>query len=154
MGSTCACGWDSWIASRTARVPVRPGAQAVMLFFVLSCQIHAVVCRRLGVEHVALCGVQTPNCIRATAVDALGLDYKVVVLSDATASKNEQVQENNLEGTHRRHNALHVLLRCVFCVLCRAMCHEQRELMFDFSADHADMKCMGLHICKTDAWSV
>ena len=24
-----------------------------------------------------LCGVQTPNCIRATAVDALGLDYEV-----------------------------------------------------------------------------
>lgn len=42
--------------------------------------------------------VQTPNCIRATAVDALGLDYDVLVLSDATASKSDAVQENNLEG--------------------------------------------------------
>ncbi len=45
-----------------------------------------------------LCGVQTPNCIRGTAVDAIGLDYEVAVLSDATASKSEAVQENNLEG--------------------------------------------------------
>lgn len=54
--------------------------------------------RRIGVKSVALCGVQTPNCIRGTAVDAIGLDYEVTVLSDATASKSEQVQENNLEG--------------------------------------------------------
>ncbi|PNW72282.1 hypothetical protein CHLRE_16g674650v5 [Chlamydomonas reinhardtii] len=56
-----------------------------------------LVLRRLGVKRVVLCGVQTPNCIRATAVDALGLDYGVQVLSDATASKSEAVQENNLE---------------------------------------------------------
>ncbi|KAJ9521943.1 hypothetical protein QJQ45_024815, partial [Haematococcus lacustris] len=55
------------------------------------------ILRRLGVKALVLCGVQTPNCIRATAVDALGLDYQVVVLSDATASKSPSVQENNLE---------------------------------------------------------
>ena len=55
-------------------------------------------CRRISAKTVVLCGVQTPNCIRATAVDALGLDYEVAVLTDATASKSEQVQENNLEG--------------------------------------------------------
>ena len=53
--------------------------------------------RRLGVREVAVCGVQTPNCIRATAVDALGLDYGVSVLADATASKSGEVQESNLE---------------------------------------------------------
>ncbi len=41
---------------------------------------------------MALCGVQTPNCVRATAVDALGHDYRVVVLADATASKSDAVQ--------------------------------------------------------------
>ncbi len=41
--------------------------------------------------------MQTPNCVRATAVDALGHDYETVVLSDATASKSEAVQEANLE---------------------------------------------------------
>ncbi len=54
--------------------------------------------RRLAIQTVVLCGVQTPNCIRATAVDALGLDYRVTVLSDATASKSKEVQDGNLEG--------------------------------------------------------
>jgi nicotinamidase-related amidase len=53
--------------------------------------------RRLGVKHLILCGVQTPNCIRATAVDGIGLDYRVTVLSDATASKSDAVQRSNLE---------------------------------------------------------
>ncbi|KXZ55555.1 hypothetical protein GPECTOR_2g1104 [Gonium pectorale] len=56
-----------------------------------------LVLRRLRIRRVALCGVQTPNCVRATAVDALGHDYETVVLSDATASKSEAVQEANLE---------------------------------------------------------
>lgn len=86
--------------------------------------------RRLGVVNVVLAGVQTPNCIRGTAYDAIALDYpnvrgpmpftrqgrvrrhhvlkfartdvrggcaQVVVLSDATASKSQEVQENNLQ---------------------------------------------------------
>lgn len=56
-----------------------------------------LVLRRLGVKEIVICGVQTPNCIRATAVDGMALDYKVVVLSDATASKSDAVQEANLE---------------------------------------------------------
>jgi nicotinamidase-related amidase len=46
---------------------------------------------------LVLAGVQTPNCIRATAFDALALDFpSVVVLSDATASSTPFVQEANL----------------------------------------------------------
>ena len=40
--------------------------------------------------------MQTPNCIRATAYDALALDYSVAVLSDATASASSDVQAANL----------------------------------------------------------
>ena len=37
--------------------------------------------------------LQTPNCIRATAFDAISLDYNsVVVLSDATASATTAIQ--------------------------------------------------------------
>lgn len=51
----------------------------------------------LGVGHVVLCGVQTPNCIRATAMDAIAFDFpKVTVLSDATASATDDVQAANL----------------------------------------------------------
>jgi len=52
--------------------------------------------RRLGIARVYLAGVQTPNCIRATACDASALDYECVVLADATASASAAVQEANL----------------------------------------------------------
>eukprot|EP00242_Pyramimonas_sp_CCMP2087_P013633 CAMPEP_0198197956 /NCGR_PEP_ID=MMETSP1445-20131203/1509_1 /TAXON_ID=36898 /ORGANISM="Pyramimonas sp., Strain CCMP2087" /LENGTH=181 /DNA_ID=CAMNT_0043867381 /DNA_START=171 /DNA_END=716 /DNA_ORIENTATION=+ len=56
------------------------------------------VLKRMGVTKLVLAGVQTPNCIRGTAYDAIALDYpQVVVLSDATASKSVEVQENNLQ---------------------------------------------------------
>ena len=47
--------------------------------------------------NVVICGVQTPNCIRQTAMDAVSLDFeKVTVLADATASATSEVQESNL----------------------------------------------------------
>ena len=53
--------------------------------------------KRMGIGHVVLSGVQTPNCIRATAMDAVALDFpQVTVLSDATASATEDVQRANL----------------------------------------------------------
>ncbi|MGB9666711.1 MAG: cysteine hydrolase family protein, partial [Candidatus Cryosericum sp.] len=52
--------------------------------------------RRLAIRQVVLAGVQTPNCIRATAMDALSLDYATTVLSDATASQTDAVQAANL----------------------------------------------------------
>lgn len=52
--------------------------------------------RRLAIDTLVLSGVQTPNCIRATAMDALSLDYAVTVLSDGTASQTEQIQLSNL----------------------------------------------------------
>ncbi|KAL6785923.1 hypothetical protein ACKKBG_A00710 [Auxenochlorella protothecoides x Auxenochlorella symbiontica] len=56
-----------------------------------------LVLRRLGVTRVTICGVQTPNCIRATAFDAVALGYaQVEVLSDATASASKAVQAANL----------------------------------------------------------
>lgn len=56
-----------------------------------------LILRRLNVERVVIAGVQTPNCIRATAFDAVSLDYaQVTVLADATAAANEAVHEANL----------------------------------------------------------
>ncbi|PSC67988.1 isochorismatase hydrolase family [Micractinium conductrix] len=56
-----------------------------------------MVLRRRGVQRVTICGVQTPNCIRGTAWDAIALDYPcITVLADATASANAAVQEANL----------------------------------------------------------
>jgi hypothetical protein len=53
----------------------------------------ASLLRRLAVGHVVLAGVQTPNCIRATAFDAVSEDFPAVsVLADATASATDAVQ--------------------------------------------------------------
>ena len=52
--------------------------------------------RRLNIKNLIVTGIQTPNCIRATVYDALSLDYNVIVISDATASKSEKIQKNNL----------------------------------------------------------
>ncbi len=52
--------------------------------------------RRLHIHRLVLTGLQTPNCIRATAMDALSLDYATTVLSDATASQTTSIQASNL----------------------------------------------------------
>jgi nicotinamidase-related amidase len=55
-----------------------------------------MVLRRSGIRTVVLAGVQTPNCIRATANDATSLDYHCIVASDATASATPAIQQANL----------------------------------------------------------
>ena len=52
--------------------------------------------RRLGVDTVLLAGTTTPNCIRATCVDGLSLEYNVAVFSDCTSSATEEIQQSNL----------------------------------------------------------
>jgi len=56
-----------------------------------------LVLRREGIDHIVVAGIQTPNCIRATAFDAIAHDYpSVAVLSDATAAQNEAIHSANL----------------------------------------------------------
>ena len=52
--------------------------------------------RRLGVDQIVVTGVQTPNCIRGTVWDANSLDYEVIVLTDGTGAKTDDVHEANL----------------------------------------------------------
>jgi nicotinamidase-related amidase len=51
---------------------------------------------RMGVRTLVICGMQTPNCIRATVTDALAYDYDVLVLRDATAAQTPAIHEANL----------------------------------------------------------
>lgn len=53
--------------------------------------------RVLSVKKLVLTGVQTPNCIRATAYDAIALNYEVMVVSDATQASSQLVHEINLK---------------------------------------------------------
>jgi nicotinamidase-related amidase len=51
---------------------------------------------RLGVKTVVLTGVQTPNCVRTTAYDAISYDFDTLVLKDCSAAKDESVHQYNL----------------------------------------------------------
>lgn len=52
--------------------------------------------RDRSITTVVLAGTTTPNCVRATCLDALSLDYNVIVLSDATSSHSPEVQDANI----------------------------------------------------------
>lgn len=52
--------------------------------------------RRLGVSTLVLGGTQYPNCIRATAVDALARDYHTIVVTDACSAQSEEVAAHNI----------------------------------------------------------
>ena len=52
--------------------------------------------RGLKVEELIVCGIQYPNCIRATVFDAIALGYDVTLLTDATGAKTKKVAEANI----------------------------------------------------------
>ncbi len=51
---------------------------------------------RLGVKTVVLTGVQTPNCVRTTAYDAIAYDFDTIVLKDCSAAMTPDIHECNL----------------------------------------------------------
>jgi nicotinamidase-related amidase len=52
--------------------------------------------RRLQIKRVIIAGIQTPNCIRATAVDAVAHDYETFLVDDAIAAETEDIHKYNL----------------------------------------------------------
>lgn len=62
------------------------------------------ILRRRGISAVTVCGVQLPNCVRGTAVDALGEDFwPIRVLADAVASADDDVHRANLHDLRAMH---------------------------------------------------
>jgi nicotinamidase-related amidase len=51
--------------------------------------------RRLGIDHVTVCGTQWPNCVRATVFDAVSLGYGVTVIDDATSAASPTIADAN-----------------------------------------------------------
>lgn len=47
------------------------------------------------INHVLVAGTQYPNCIRATAVDALCHDFFVTVLTDCCSAQTKEIAEAN-----------------------------------------------------------
>jgi nicotinamidase-related amidase len=52
--------------------------------------------RRLQTQHLVVCGTQLPNCVRSTVYDAVALDYKVTVITDAVAARSQEVHDANI----------------------------------------------------------
>ncbi len=52
--------------------------------------------RRIGVNHLVVCGTQYPNCIRATIFDAVCYGYSVTNITDATSAQTPEVAECNI----------------------------------------------------------
>lgn len=55
-----------------------------------------IVLRSIGIDTVYITGIQTPNCIRATAFDALAYNYLPVLVRDAIGAKTGEIHESNL----------------------------------------------------------
>lgn len=104
--------------------------------------------RRAGIKRVVLCGVQTPNCIRATAVDALALDYEVgctcVRCSVGCALGRGFSAMARQAGGKARGARTQVL------VLCDATASKTDVVQ---ASNLEDMRCMGMSILGTAAWA-
>lgn len=59
------------------------------------------VLERLGIRCVMIAGTQYPNCVRATAVDALSRDYRVVIVTDCCSAASPDVADANIRDMER-----------------------------------------------------
>lgn len=55
-----------------------------------------LVLRGLGARKIYVTGTQYPNCIRATAVDSMSLNYETIVVTDCCSAETEEVANANI----------------------------------------------------------
>lgn len=55
-----------------------------------------LILRTLGCDSVVIAGIQTPNCIRTTAFDAMAYNYPTWLVEDAIAAQSEEIHQANL----------------------------------------------------------
>ena len=59
--------------------------------------------RALGVDSLVVTGLTTSGCVRASAVDGLQYDYRVVVPREAVGDRNPDAHEANLFDLHAKY---------------------------------------------------
>lgn len=59
--------------------------------------------RSLDVDSLVVTGLSTSGCVRATAVDGLQYDYRVVVPREAVGDRNQDAHEANLFDLHAKY---------------------------------------------------
>jgi nicotinamidase-related amidase len=99
----------SFLAGKRMVVPGTPGCAIVDALAPVSGEYRLVknrfsafmateldfMLRRLSIDHVAICGTQWPNCIRATVFDAVSYGYHVTVIDDATSAATPAIADAN-----------------------------------------------------------
>lgn len=63
--------------------------------------------RGLGIGQVIICGTQYPNCIRATAFDAISCDFPTTVITDAASAATEEIAAVNI------HDMQQIGIHCI-----------------------------------------
>ncbi len=51
---------------------------------------------RLNIKTLVITGVQTPNCVRTTAFDAISYDFDTIIIKDCSAAMTQDIHEHNL----------------------------------------------------------
>lgn len=52
--------------------------------------------QRLSISTIVITGTQYPNCVRATAFDAVALGYSVTIITDATSAATDEIAQANI----------------------------------------------------------
>lgn len=61
------------------------------------------ILHNLGVDSVVVCGFTTSGCVRATAVDALQANFRLVVVEDACGDRDQQAHAANLRDIQLKY---------------------------------------------------
>ncbi|MCH5229507.1 MAG: cysteine hydrolase [Muribaculaceae bacterium] len=92
------CIAGTWGAEIPDEIKPQPGdikvtKQRFSAFFATELDL---ILRGLGVKNVYVTGTQYPNCIRATAVDSMSLDYNTFVVTDCCSAESDEVAQANI----------------------------------------------------------
>ena len=87
--------WSAEIPEEIAPAPgdIKVTKQRFSAFFATELDL---ILRGLGVKNVYITGTQYPNCIRATAVDSMSLDYNTFVVTDCCSAESDEVAAANI----------------------------------------------------------
>lgn len=94
-------------------------------FSALANEVVTALLAEHHVEHLILCGLETPICVYQTALDALNQDLAVTILSDAVGARRSDDAATVL-ATLARHGA-HVL---PLETVCYALLHDTSHPFF------------------------
>jgi nicotinamidase-related amidase len=84
--------------------------------------IREALRQELGVEHILLCGLETPVCVYQTAIDAVAAGIEVTLLSDCVGARRADDAASCLEALRRA--GVHVLpAETVFYAMLRGVKH-------------------------------